>query len=606
MLRANQLAVELDALISLERALQISGGQGDALALPLLLERKGAVLQRQKRDIQVVRRGASGDIPPSPFDASLAKLARTLDVTNRALGIKSPATIPPIPTPLSENQDLLEEFEAVRARRAALSLSTPATPQEAAAQSEAAKALDTQIKAMELEMARRRTMGEQFAARLPQADAIQKASKEGRLEAYFEQQQSAQRELARKRRRALLGEIQARIPANTVLLEMVRYRPLDPRAGLAEAQRWGAPRYGAYVIQPSGEPRYIDYGDANEIDQLISAFRKSLSRPRDSEPLELGRRLDAILLQPVREHVGALSQVWIAAEGMLNLLPFGALVDARNRYLVETHRFNYLTSARDLLQAENKSQSGSAPLILADPAFDGEGLTETASSSYVAQGERSRDFSGFKFSRLPGSGAEGQLVKQVLPDAMLLTGTRATETALKQARGPRILHIATHGFFLEDLNASSETAAGRNAHITENPMLRSGLALAGANLLRSASDDGVLTALEAAALDLNGTRLVVLSACETGVGEIKNGEGVFGLRRAFMVAGAETVVMSLWPVADEATKELMTNYYRRLTQGVGRAEALRQAQLELRADPKRSHPFYWAGFISAGQSGPIK
>jgi CHAT domain-containing protein len=193
----------------------------------------------------------------------------------------------------------------------------------------------------------------------------------------------------------------------------------------------------------------------------------------------------------------------------------------------------------------------------------------------------------------------------MLPDAVLITGAQATETALKQTRGPRVLHIATHGFFLEDLNAASGTGATRS-RLTENPMLRSGLAFAGVNNLRSGVDDGVLTALEAAALDLNGTKLVILSACETGVGEVQNGEGVFGLRRAFVVAGAETIVMSLWPVADQATKDLMIAYYRRLSEGESRTQALRQAQLELLQDESRSHPFYWAGFITSGQGGPLK
>jgi CHAT domain-containing protein len=177
----------------------------------------------------------------------------------------------------------------------------------------------------------------------------------------------------------------------------------------------------------------------------------------------------------------------------------------------------------------------------------------------------------------------------------VLTGKDATETAAKRIGGPRILHIATHGFFLEDTAAESE-----------DPMLRSGLVFAGVNALGSGEDDGVLTALEAAGLDLRGTRLVVLSACETGLGEVKNGEGVFGLRRAFVVAGAETLLMSLWQVADEATKDLMVAYYTRLARGEPRAEALRQAQLGMLKDPSTARPFFWAAFISSGEAGALK
>jgi CHAT domain-containing protein len=135
----------------------------------------------------------------------------------------------------------------------------------------------------------------------------------------------------------------------------------------------------------------------------------------------------------------------------------------------------------------------------------------------------------------------------------------------------------------------------------ENPLLRSGLALAGANQHKSGDDDGVLTAMEAAALDLWGTKLVVLSACNTGVGEVKNGDGVYGLRRALVLAGAETQVMSLWPVSDQGTRELMVEYYNGLKAGKGRSEALRQVQLRMQADPRRQHPYYWASFIVSGE-----
>jgi CHAT domain-containing protein len=135
----------------------------------------------------------------------------------------------------------------------------------------------------------------------------------------------------------------------------------------------------------------------------------------------------------------------------------------------------------------------------------------------------------------------------------------------------------------------------------ENPLLRSGLALAGANLHKDTGEDGILTALEASGLNLWGTKLVVLSACDTGVGEVKNGEGVYGLRRAFLLAGTETLVMSLWPVSDYLTREMMSNYYKGLKQEAGRGAALRQAQRDMLKRKDRQHPFYWASFIQSGE-----
>jgi CHAT domain-containing protein/tetratricopeptide (TPR) repeat protein len=610
--RAQKLALELDALLSLQRAIGASSNGTESVALQILLERKGAVLERQSRSMGDFRKGAGPDTPlPQKSPAGL------LDFQNKALeqmrALQQPGATHP------EDRELLAEYESVLAKRAALTRREPVTPEEQAARDKDAAALDTQIRVMQGQIVSRnqqREMLESAARSPPDPKALEKANKEGRLEAFVNEgmarrrsEGEAQRRLDREKQRAMLRDIQSRLPANAVLLEMTRYRPLDPRAGLPEERRWGPARYGSYLIRLVGPPVYIDHGEAQPIEKLITEFRKALARPRGSEAQELGRRLDVLLMQPIREQIGTLTQVFVAPEGMLNLLPFSALVDEQNRYLIETYTFNYLASGRDLLR-ENRDKPRTAPLIMADPAFDGVG--EVAASerapSALTIGERSRDFAGVKFDPLSGTAAEAQLLKQIIPDARVLTGRQATETALKQVKGPRILHIATHGFFLQDLDvdATGAGATRRRPQLGENPMLRSGLAFAGANVLRSGDDDGVLTAFEAAALDLNGTKLVILSACETGVGEVKNGEGVFGLRRAFAVAGAEALVMSLWPVADQATKELMVNYHQRLAKGEGRTEALRQTQLELLRDPRRSHPFYWASFIASGQSGSVR
>jgi CHAT domain-containing protein len=130
--------------------------------------------------------------------------------------------------------------------------------------------------------------------------------------------------------------------------------------------------------------------------------------------------------------------------------------------------------------------------------------------------------------------------------------------------------------------------------------------LAGANISQSGADDGILTALEIAGLDLWGTKLVALSACDTGLGEVAVGEGVYGLRRALVIAGAESQLVSLWKVDDVATQELMAAYYERLLAGEGRAEALRQVQLAMIQDRALRRPYYWASFIPIGAWGPIE
>jgi CHAT domain-containing protein len=208
------------------------------------------------------------------------------------------------------------------------------------------------------------------------------------------------------------------------------------------------------------------------------------------------------------------------------------------------------------------------------------------------------------FAPLTGTAQEAQALKALFPDAVLLMDTHASETAVRSLRSPKILHIATHGFFRSENEGtgSISTAPKQSSLATTNPLLQSGLAFSGANNRGgSAENDGIVTALEATGLDLWGTKLVVLSACDTGVGAIRNGEGVYGLRRSFRLAGAESLVMSLWPVSDLITRELMVAYYRNLKNGMGRGDALRKVQLEMIKNPKRSHPFYWASFIQTGE-----
>jgi len=215
------------------------------------------------------------------------------------------------------------------------------------------------------------------------------------------------------------------------------------------------------------------------------------------------------------------------------------------------------------------------------------------------------------FAPLSATAQEARAIEALFPEARVLTGPRATKIALQRLIAPRILHIATHGFFLQNPDAETTLHASvsgasddKRVHAVariENPLLRSGLALSGANLKHGGNEGGILTALEASNLNLWGTKLVTLSACETAVGEVKDGEGVYGLRRSFFLAGTETLVMSLWSVSDRFTQEMMTAYYTGLKRGLGRGEALRQAELAMLKRNDRQHPYYWASFIQAGE-----
>ncbi len=409
------------------------------------------------------------------------------------------------------------------------------------------------------------------------------------------------------------------IPANAALIEFFAYRPANAKAA-KEDERFGPPRYVAYVLRREGEVQWTELGEAKAIDEAIGNLRQALRDPKRADVKRLARAVDRKVMQPVRALLGQTRRVFISPDGALNLAPFAALVDEKGKYLIENYKLSYLTSGRDLLRLQAPRENRNAPLIVANPDFDrapGEALALRSIAQPAGQTRQAEDdqkeFKKISFRALPWTFQEGSDLKKYLPQATLLTGAQATETALKQAAAPRILHIATHGFFLQDAENPLVNARGIDftsfsdlrsaswAAKIENPLLRSGLALAGVNEHRSGDDDGVLTAMEAANLDLWGTKLVVLSACDTGVGEVKNGEGVYGLRRALVLAGAETQVMSLWPVSDKETRSLMAGYYKRLLNGEGRAEALRQAQLEMLKNPRQRHPFYWASFIQAGE-----
>ncbi len=441
--------------------------------------------------------------------------------------------------------------------------------------------------------------------------------------------------------------VQGTIPRDAALVEFIRFRAYDAQKKLYEE-----PRYAAYVLRNQGDPASVELGNAKSIDEKIDEFRQALRDRKRQDVTKIGREVDQLVVQPVRkllegektaekrgtgermkrgrgkrQATASLPRVpaspllplassplhlFLSPDASLNLIPFAALVDERGEYLVNRYSFTYLTSGRDLLRLQVKTANANAPLILADPDF---GKTLAESSVSAASSELGELF----FDRLKGTEEEAKDLRTLFPNASVLTRKQATEAALKAAAHPSILHIATHGFFLdENTHLQTETRDGKKRIVIRRrpkndksnnqpsgfyaPMLFSGLGLAGANeRISNDGNDGILTALEAAGLDLWGTKLVVLSACDTGIGKVLNGDGVYGLRRALVVAGSESQLLSLWRVSDEGTRELMVDYYRRLKAGEGRSDALRQAQLKLLANPNRKHPFYWASFIHTGE-----
>ncbi len=426
------------------------------------------------------------------------------------------------------------------------------------------------------------------------------------------------------------------LPSGAALVEFAQYQP----QGESPRKR-PAPRYAAYILTSSDGPHRVDLGEATVIDLMVGLTRKAWRDKRRKDVSTLARSLDERVMRPIRRVIGTNRAMLISPDGSLNLVPFAALVNERGQYLVSRYSFTYLTSGRDLLRLRTKHTGSGEAVIFADPDFGDESGATAAPGGrdlkpvYGAKPAASPAGDKYKiyFGKLPGTAAEAKALGDLIPDAKLFTGKDATEAELKKVFEPRILHIATHGFFLGTPDALTRTksavyepllsrvlnlrggrlrdlkpaisGASAERERVDNPLLRSGLALAGANTRKGGDDDGILTALEAAGLNLQGTRLVALSACDTGVGRVESWEGVYGLRRALILAGSESQVISLWSVSDAATKDLMVDYYKRLMRGEGRGDALRGVQLQMLRGRRQKHPYYWAGFIQSGEWGTL-
>jgi CHAT domain-containing protein/tetratricopeptide (TPR) repeat protein len=420
----------------------------------------------------------------------------------------------------------------------------------------------------------------------------------------------------------IVGEVALALPRDAALVEVIAYTERPPR--LAPGTPGDRLRYLAVVLFPDASTRAVDLGPAGPIDDAALRLRNALAN-RDASFLSVAQRLHRLVFHPLAQALGNPRRLFLAPDGQLALVPFAALHDGR-RFLIDTYNITYLGSGKDLLPRDSSAGLPEAVVVLADPDFSASphppaGLPEALMRSQRLERRLSmlsRAVSGHTWTPLPGTRHEAEAIQRLIPQAKLFLGAEATKDRLLRLPAPAVLHLATHGFFLGDGPVTEGSrAVAQFASLGENtsaprlaePLLSSGLALAGAGTPASGSSGpsphvGLVTALELAGLDLWGTELVVLSACDTGRGEVRPGQGVYGLRRAFMVAGAETVVMSLWKVNDGTTSELMEAYYHQLLKGLGRATALREAMRALRTT--RPHPHDWAPFIAAGRDAPLR
>ncbi|HEU5182475.1 MAG TPA: CHAT domain-containing tetratricopeptide repeat protein [Candidatus Polarisedimenticolia bacterium] len=447
--------------------------------------------------------------------------------------------------------------------------------------------------------------------------------------------------------RAGLHEVRAALPSGSALVAFFRFSLLPlPAAGEPKAPA-PVPSYLALVL-PAGrrDPIAIPLGPADRIDTSIRRWKEALGPPRsylsdrsEERYREISRSLRKLIWDPLSGGLRGARQVFIVPDGAIHLVSFYSLPVENGGYLVEGGPLiHYLSTERDLLRQAPPSGAHRKFLALGGPDFDApadELRLETAqleTGSGVPGAPKGRtvfrsappecqDFGSMRFGILPDAAREISEIGSLWPasgaqpsaakPSLSLSGRQATETAFKvMAPDFQVVHVATHGFFLQDRcqppKVPNDSAKARSSQ-EDSPMLLSGLAFAGANRRRTtdpADDDGILTAEEIAVLDLSHVEWAVLSGCETGLGKVQDGEGVMGLRRAFELAGAQTLIMSLWKVEDSSTREWMHRLYEQRLEGRSTPEAIRAASLGLlqarRAQGRSTHPFYWAAFVAAG------
>jgi len=386
---------------------------------------------------------------------------------------------------------------------------------------------------------------------------------------------------------------------------------LPPRTALVDFLRTTGDdsRYLAFAIT-AGEcvVHQLQLGSAAELEAAVAEWRQTLvdSESLDKRVQTRGEAVSQRLWDPIRAVIPKAEKVLFVPDGSIVGVPFAALPVGDGRFLMEDLHIAYLDRASDALQPAVDGAANGALVVGGvdfDVAVDAEAPEIRSALAPCVE----------SFEPLPGTDREVDVIVDRWRRArkrdpiLALRGSAATELAVSEAlKGKAVAHLATHGFFAT--GAGCHSVLEGSGGVGYDPLLLSGLALAGANRPADAfaSQDGILTAAEVAALDLSGTQLVVLSACNTGIGEITSGEGVLGLRRAFATAGVRSLVMTLWSVGDEDAERLMADFYDGVLKrkALSPSGALRAAQLAAlrrnRVDGGQAKPGTWAAWVASG------
>jgi len=407
-----------------------------------------------------------------------------------------------------------------------------------------------------------------------------------------------------------LADVLAALPAGDALLAYVRWNRSSTFSDKSELA------YAAFIATSGAAPAIVDLGAAEPIDGFVRAWRAALAKDDVRKERSAGARLAGAAWQPLAQRVGAAARLWLVPDASLNDVAWYALPDHDKRILDSDLEIHLLSAGRDLAKHRTTPAQAGPVLVLGGADFDLQPAGSAPDSGLVAlRGERHcEEFARRKFGRLPFSAREAQGVAALARakgPVEELEGRAAGEKAfVREAQGASWIHAATHGFYVDQ--ACRNPGWDRDEEIAASaalePMLYSGIALAGANRRGGAGatgDDGIVTADEFARMDLSRVRGIVITGCDTGLGDYVTGEGVYGLRRALERAGVGSLTLALWPVDDQAAERWALAFYdglwrRGLSPATANRLAMRRVRQELRNLRLADRPRLWAAFVDSG------
>jgi CHAT domain-containing protein len=412
-------------------------------------------------------------------------------------------------------------------------------------------------------------------------------------------------------------DVQKRLKANEVAVEMICFNLFD--------KQWtDSVLYVALLIFPQSDyPEMVVLNNGNDLEhKYLNYYKNSITQLKEDKYSY--QQYWSQISDKIKAIAPDTKKIFFSPDGVYNSININTLYNpSKDNFLSDEFDIQLITNTKDIVFSHDSKTQNKGVYLFGYPDYSADSKSPILNTESDVEEILKIDlndlrfFNGTQITQLPGTKIEVEQIAETFKDQQIsiriFMAQEANESNLKNVRFPKILHIATHGFFMPQkksdavsLNNKFKLSGFEKNLFSQNPLLRSGILLAGAekNLsgnsgTEKGAEDGILTAYEAMSLDLDNTELLILSACETGLGEVKNGEGVYGLQRAFQLAGAKTILMSLWKVSDEVTQELMSLFYEKWLSTSDKQLAFAWAQKQIRLN--HPEPYYWGAFVLVGE-----